>query len=338
MRKMFFKTEFDQSTEAKILAIGLISEDGSIPLYLQVFDDQSRTGGSDTRARSGAQVVPLYGRVQGAHMANLAALGRRLGNFIEELGEPVALCYEDAADWQLLESALMAGGCWKKVAPVLHARNVSIEICDNTEVQSHPDVSPKLALDRAVALRSRWVSRPSTDKTPFGVLRSFLGYHGLDSHRKTHFALLSQSDEWMAQHTTFIQWMLPVAELSMFRQEAPLLTLSDFERLSLDHRVRSGVVLSRDRVLQYLGLEYCEGQLSTRANWPEASEWSRISCADDLRVSRMLRSLVLFGFAEDARALYRGLEAIVRDARGIDIAEVTLAYWRAASFKDNGRP
>jgi hypothetical protein len=150
--------------------------------------------------------------------------------------------------------------------------------------------------------------------------------------------MLSQSDDWMAQHTTFIQWMLPVAEHSMFTQRGPLLKRAEFASLSVDDRVRNGIGLSRDRVLRYLGLEQRNGELLKRPNWPAVEQWTKVPGSEDLRVSRMLRSLVLFGFVEESRELYRHLETLIRESRGTEAAEPTLAYWRAASYKDSGRP
>ena len=339
MQQLFLATESipaTDTTDAKLLALGVIFEDASATCYLATHEAHS--GPREIDARPSANVIPLPRRVDGIRATDLVALGRQLGRFIADIGEPVALCYDDKTDWQLMESALKAASCWKELAPVLHARNIRAEIADDGAVDADSHTSPRLAMDRAKALRERWLCRPSTDTTPFGVVRAFLGYHGLDRHGSSLYTLLSQSDPWMAQHTSFIQWILPVAERSMFRQRGPLLSLAEFGRLSLDQRVRAGVALSRDRLLRYLGLDFAEGQLSKRANWSEAEAWSRIASADDLRVSRLLRSLVLFGFVEESRTLYRGLEALIREARGVDVAELTLAYWRAAAFKANGQP
>ncbi|CAM5789327.1 opioid growth factor receptor-related protein [Rhizobacter fulvus] len=336
MQRLFVDAEFNPAPDAKQLpAIGLISEDGSASCYLGIHDEAETP---ETADRSNAKVVPLFGRAPGAQRAGLAVLGRRLGSFLRELGEPVSLCYDDRSAWQLVEAALMAAGCWKELAPHIHARNVHAEVADGNTGESSSPVAPRLALERARALRTRWLCRPALDRTRYGVLRSFLGYRGLDSHGSTLFTMLSQSDEWMGAHTTFIQWMLPTAERSMFTQRGPLLTSDEIERLSLDHRVRAGIALSRDRVLRYLGLELREGLLLKRESWQDSSEWSRVAGPDDLRVSRLLRSLVLFGLAEDARALYRGLESLVRGARSEEAAEQVLGYWRAASFKETGQP
>jgi hypothetical protein len=280
--------------------------------------------------------------VPGARVASLHELGQRLAAFLDTRNEVVELCYDFAVDWELLEGALRAAGRWDELARRLRPHNVSLETCSeegDAAAQAVFDDAPDLrhhALTDACALRARWPVRPALDTSDFGRVRAYLGYGGPDDRGNTLLSTLAQDNDWFEEHRYFLLWTFPVSERSQVKQDAPLLTAAEFQRLADDEHVRQGVQNGALRLLYFLGLRLDEeeGGVVEDDRWGvDWRRWARSPGHNDMRVSRMLRCLSLTGQGELAKELYAGLERLVRECRGADAAEPALAFWRAAAYR-----
>lgn len=147
-----------------------------------------------------------------------------------------------------------------------------------------------------------------------------------DMHEALDFDLLESSH-------TFIQWLFPTDDRSRFNRQAALLVADDARRIACNLctalRVRESFLL----MLEFIGFGMRpDGSLvqtdddrlrhfeSHRHNW--------------LRVSRMLRSLVLLGCTHYARALFEALSFEVDHGRLSACRLSRDSFWRASAYDE----
>ena len=136
-------------------------------------------------------------------------------------------------------------------------------------------------------------------------------------------------DELEAVHD-YIQWLFPLTEPSAFNPSAPVLDAATIERMRSDETIRSNVERSLDVMLGFYGLARDGDRIVRGANFAErARNWLAGPNHNFLRLTRILKSLVLLGFGAEARALLACLEE-VHDSHGPIIGNRTMAFWRRA--------
>jgi hypothetical protein len=129
----------------------------------------------------------------------------------------------------------------------------------------------------------------------------------------------------------FIQWLFALPEPSQFNSDAPLLTDEDIAAFKSDPLLQANLMKSFDRILAFLGLtlsdqgEVVEGQNFT-ARVPDV--WGSPN-HNWLRITRILRSLVLLGMEGKAQAFYQWLDAAYRSKR-FPIPANTFRFWTKA--------
>jgi hypothetical protein len=162
-------------------------------------------------------------------------------------------------------------------------------------------------------------------------IRDYLGYGGLDHQRRTMEQALAWDDEMLESTHDYIQWWFPLAEASAFNSHAPVTSLAEFEDLKSDARVREGVEKGMHRMLRFYGLRLNSmGVTEKTANWNRRSHnWAVTQTHNDLRITRILKSLCLLGHRTHAKAIHAALEQIIEKERGPS-CEVPLQFWRAA--------
>jgi hypothetical protein len=137
-------------------------------------------------------------------------------------------------------------------------------------------------------------------------------------------------DDLEAVHD-FIQWLFPLPEPSQFNANAPLLTEQDIAAFKSDPTLQANLMKSFERILAFLGLslsaqgEVMEGHNFTarvRDVWASPNHnW--------LRITRILRSLMLLGMEGQAQAFYQWLDATHRSRR-FPIPANTFRFWTKA--------
>jgi hypothetical protein len=134
-------------------------------------------------------------------------------------------------------------------------------------------------------------------------------------------------DDLEAVHD-FIQWLFPLPEPSQFNPDAPLLTNEDVAAFKGDPLLQANLMKSFERILAFLGLslsdqgEVVEGQNFT-ARVPDV--WGSPN-HNWLRITRILRSLMLLGMEGQAQAFYQWLDDTYRSRR-FPIPANTIRFW-----------
>lgn len=162
-------------------------------------------------------------------------------------------------------------------------------------------------------------------------IRNYLGYNGIDNNQRTLDQALLWSDEVLESTHDFIQWWFPLDELSSFNRHAPVASREEFKELGDDNRVRVGLERAMHRMLRFYGLYQASPGLIEKSNdWDRRSRnWAYRQSHNDLRLTRILKSLCLFGYRADAEALLEALEGIIKKARDPS-DQAPLSFWSKA--------
>ena len=158
-------------------------------------------------------------------------------------------------------------------------------------------------------------------------------YRGLETNTEGRFLndILAWPDDDLEAVHDFIQWLFPLPEPSQYNPDAPLLTNEDIAGFKSDPVLQANLMRSFERILAFLGLSLSangrvvDGQNFT-ARVPDA--WA-IPNHNWLRITRILRSLMLLGMSAQAQALYERLEAIYTSKK-FPIAANSFRYWTGA--------
>lgn len=158
----------------------------------------------------------------------------------------------------------------------------------------------------------------------------FYCHDGTDRHGRSVLDMIAMTDRELESHHDIIQWMFPLHETSSVNPDCPLVDEHSAHvlRENIDAHQRMHEMITRFG--RFLGFELDEdGQFiadpslaSNRDNWHSPMNHNH------LRITRVIRSLRLFGFEKEARAFY---EAVSKSAVQSQCAtERTLAYWKQA--------
>jgi Opioid growth factor receptor (OGFr) conserved region len=158
-------------------------------------------------------------------------------------------------------------------------------------------------------------------------------YRGLETDTDGRFLkeILAWPDATFEAIHAPLQWLFSIPEPTKFNSEAPLLTKNDIATFKSDPLLQANLMKSFKRILTFLGLslsdkgEVVEGQNFT-ARVPDA--WASPN-HNWLRITRILRSLMLLGMETQAQSLYERLDAIYR-SRKFPIPANTFSYWTEA--------
>jgi hypothetical protein len=162
-------------------------------------------------------------------------------------------------------------------------------------------------------------------------IRRYLGYGGVDHRQRTLDEALAWDDEVLENTHDYIQWWFPLDEPSNFNRHAPVASRAEFEELQGDEPVMAGVELAMHRILRFYGLRLePSGAIAKAEEWNLRSQnWAFRQSHNDLRITRILKSLCLLGHRAQAEALLAFLEAIVKERRDPS-GQVALRFWRDA--------
>jgi hypothetical protein len=128
----------------------------------------------------------------------------------------------------------------------------------------------------------------------------------------------------------YIQWLFPTNQKSAFNQDAPVFTLQQFKVLSQNPVIKENVKLSFIKMMEFYGLHYNPDELIVQksSNFEEsAKNWLTPGNHNLLRISRILRSLVLFECNQEAQAFYQFLTTLRSHPA---LTEKNLSYWKSA--------
>ncbi|MBA2117692.1 opioid growth factor receptor-related protein [Bremerella alba] len=158
----------------------------------------------------------------------------------------------------------------------------------------------------------------------------FYCHDGTDPYGRSVLDMMALTDRELESQHDIIQWMFPLHETSSVNPDCPLVDEHSRHVLqeNIDARQRMHEMITR--FARFLGFELNdEGQFiselglaSNRENWHSPMNHNQ------LRITRVIRSMRLFGFQREAEALF---EAVTHSAvQSQCVTERTLAYWKQA--------
>ena len=135
-------------------------------------------------------------------------------------------------------------------------------------------------------------------------LAEFLCATGKDNKGRTLREILSKDDAWWENTHDFVQWVFPTDEPSRFNFIAPL--------VSVPVRIEA----------PFLPESYARFR-----NFLHEADWAHVGNHNLMRITRVLRSLTLFGYHDLATEFYEELVAMAQDTPEI---RQSLPYWEKA--------
>jgi hypothetical protein len=151
------------------------------------------------------------------------------------------------------------------------------------------------------------------------LLAFYFGSH--PDHRGRMLAeIVKQDDDWLETAHDYIQWLFPLTEHSRVIPGAPTLSPSDIKAFRTDALLREHMLVALRRMLRFYGLQYSAGVFTKGANWNDRkSNWFTEPTHNNLRITRILRSLVLVGLEAEATRLHTFLAGSSRISVGSSI-------------------
>ena len=158
-------------------------------------------------------------------------------------------------------------------------------------------------------------------------------YYGAapDTRGRLLAEITRQDDDWLELTHDYIQWLFPLEEPSRVTPWAPTVTRDVREAFLHDELLRQQLKASFLRMLRFYGLTYRDGQIGKGPNWAERKgEWFTQRTHNNLRITRILKSLALLGLRPLAEDFVEGLEALRVSEAQCGVGETAFRYWREA--------
>lgn len=133
----------------------------------------------------------------------------------------------------------------------------------------------------------------------------------------------------------YIQWLFPINEKSHFNPDAPIVDEEIIQAFREDRQLQKNLLRSFSILLHFYGLKLAtdgKGKVVVKKseNYPvRKQEWVNILNHNYLRITRVLKCLMAFGFSEEAQAFYECLRQIYREDSD-QIGSETFQYWTKA--------
>jgi Opioid growth factor receptor (OGFr) conserved region len=130
----------------------------------------------------------------------------------------------------------------------------------------------------------------------------------------------------------YIQWLFPLDEQSRFNTDAPIVNEDILRSFQSDRQLLENLLTSLTVMLKFYGLQYINEtkQIERSADYPiRKQEWVNNFDHNYLRITRILKCLMIFGLAAEARSFYQCLAEIYRENSNLIGAE-TFQYWTDA--------
>ena len=144
---------------------------------------------------------------------------------------------------------------------------------------------------------------------------------GKDARGRTRAEVIGWADSRLEAVHDYIQWLFPLPEPSGFNPDAPLLTAADVAAFAGDGTLRANLAEAHDRMLLFYGLD------RSPPNPARLRQWQTPGNHNMLRITRILRCLVLLGLPERAASMLERL----READSPAIGARTWHFWEQAS-------
>jgi hypothetical protein len=158
---------------------------------------------------------------------------------------------------------------------------------------------------------------------------------GTDHKLRSWEEIVSQSDDWLEFEHDFIQWLFPLKETSEFSKSAPILTDEDISVLKTELLFRGRMITSLFVMMSFFGLEpkIINNELKFEKDKFYFEERSKVWLSPNnhnyMRITRILKSLCLFGFNKYAETFMQYLLDLKKEFDS-DISMTNIEYWMEA--------
>lgn len=157
---------------------------------------------------------------------------------------------------------------------------------------------------------------------------------GLDASGRMISEVLSFDDEQCEHVHDYIQWLFPLKERSAFNSSAPLATVDDIAVFHKNPIAKKRLLRSFARMLEFYGfIMVTNGGIvkvvKSKKFVQKSHNWLTPRNHNFLRITRILKSLVLLGCGKHAAAFLQALERVYKNNPNI-VGEESLDYWRNA--------
>jgi len=157
----------------------------------------------------------------------------------------------------------------------------------------------------------------------------FLG-NGNDDKGRPLLLIVNKSDEWLESTHDYIQWLFPLAEKSGANPTAPLIDINLVSLFQFNTTAQQNYLLGLDRMLSFYGLERHEKTITKGEGWNYRKEfWFVTPTHNDLRITRILKSMSILGFNDLARSLLDALLQLTNEP-DCGFSRDTVEFWKLA--------
>ena len=153
---------------------------------------------------------------------------------------------------------------------------------------------------------------------------------GRDSERRNLSEIWAWDDPQFEYCHDFIQWLFPLDEPSAVNADAPLVTAEDQAAFRSERELQAAMRRSFVRFISFVGLKQTDdGRIIRGPNFDQRQVVWRYQNHNWLRITRVIKSLRLLGFENEARAFWVCLKNF-HDIEGYDFGH-SFDYWKDAA-------
>lgn len=163
-----------------------------------------------------------------------------------------------------------------------------------------------------------------------GTIIEFQLGKGTDSQGRTIDEIWSLNDFWLEHDHKYIQWLFPIDTQNKFNRHAPILTLEDRKAFSRSEALKQAQRNSLSMMLRFFGMLQVGSRIlaSEQLNIRDYI-WLKHGGHNHLRISRIIRSLMLCGQAELSIQFQ---ESMIETAEQFgEVSKVTKEFWLKAN-------
>jgi hypothetical protein len=151
-------------------------------------------------------------------------------------------------------------------------------------------------------------------------ITDFFISNGLDNRGRSLKQMQAYSFGEMEAVHDFIQWAYPLHEKSLHSIDAPVLTKSDIETLRSSEVAKEGILKNVKAFKEFLGLGEKRDEM-------RIAFWCRKGNHNLLRITRIIKSLRLFGLESEANKFYH---EVLAESKRMCLSVTTIEYWNKA--------
>ena len=143
--------------------------------------------------------------------------------------------------------------------------------------------------------------------------------------------IVAQDDDWLEITHDYIQWLFPLTEHSRVTPGAPTMLPDDIRVFKEDDLLQGHMLIAFKRMLRFYGLESTGTEIAKGYNWEQRkTNWFTEPTHNNVRITRILKSLALSGLEREAVRLQVALESLCNTEPGCGVPEESRVFWRRA--------